>query len=339
MTRIGTLVALAVALALTGCAPLAAPAGPVATTLQAPARSPVARHGALRVANGRVVDSHGQPVTLRGMSLFWSQWAPHYYKAETVAWLASDWKVTVVRAAIAAEGPDSALDHMDREIAKAGTVIDAAVAQGIYVIVDWHAHRQHPEQAQVFLTALARRYGHLPNVIWEPFNEPLRDNVDWSRDVKPYHEAMVAAIRAHDPDNLIVLGSPSWSQDVDVAARDPVAGENLVYTLHYYAATHKAQLRAKADAALAAGLALMITEYGVVEATGNGPVDLQSSREWWDWAERNGVSYLAWSIGDRNETSAALQPGAPAWGWGDGQLTPAGRLMRAHLRRMAGLPR
>lgn len=336
---LGKVLMAAGALVLASCAPAAplAPAPPSAVI--APAGSPVARHGPLHVAGGRVVDSHGQPVTLRGMSLFWSQWAPQYYNADTVSWLASDWKVTAVRAAIAAEGTDSALTQMDREVAKAATVIDAAVANGIYVIVDWHAHRQHPEQAELFLREIARRYGHLPNVIYEPFNEPLRDNVDWSRDVKPYHQRMVAAIRAHDPDNLIVLGSPSWSQDVDIAARDPVAGSNLVYTLHYYAATHKESLRAKADAALAAGLALMITEYGVVEATGNGPVDIQSSQAWWAWAEANGVSYLAWSIGDRNETSAALQPGAPTWGWGDGQLTPAGRLMREHLRRMAGLPR
>ncbi|MEO5706170.1 MAG: glycoside hydrolase family 5 protein [Alteraurantiacibacter sp.] len=322
-------------LLLAACTPMSQQAPVAAYVAQAPAGSPVARHGALQVVGGRVVDAHGQPVTLRGMSLFWSQWAPQYYSRETVGWLASDWHVTVVRAAIAAEGTDSAVQHMDRELAKAATVIEAAAGNGIYVIVDWHQHHQHPDEAERFMTAIARRYGHLPNLIYEPYNEPLRDGVDWSRDVKPYHQRLVGAIRRIDPDNLIVLGSPSWSQDVDIAARDPVAGTNLVYTLHYYAATHKAELRAKADAALAAGLALMVTEYGVVEATGNGPVDIASSREWWDWAEANGVSYLAWSIGDRNETSAALQPGALAWGWGDGQLTPAGRLMRAHLRAAA----
>lgn len=336
MKPIGKILLVAGAVLLASCAPAAPLAEAPPAAVQAPAGSPVARHGALHVANGRVVDSHGQPVTLRGMSLFWSQSTPHYYTADTVAWLARDWKVSAVRAAIAAEGPDSALFHMDREIAKASTVIDAAVANGIYVIVDWHQHRQHPDEAERFLTELARRYGHVPNVIWEPYNEPLRDGVDWSRDVKPYHQRMVAAIRRIDPDNLIVLGSPSWSQDVDLAARDPVAGTNLVYTLHYYAATHKAELRAKADAALAAGLALMVTEYGVVEATGNGPIDLASSQAWWDWAEAKGISYLAWSIGDRNETSAALQPGTPAWGWGEAQLTPAGRLMRARLRAAAG---
>ena len=247
-----------------------------ATTAQAadpPARSPVARHGALSVEDGKIVDEHGRPVTLRGMSLFWSQWAPQYYAPETVDWLTRDWKVTAVRAAIAAEGNDGARQHFERELAKASTVIDAAVANGLYVIVDWHAHRSYPEEAADFLTAIARKYGNLPNLIYEPFNEPLRDRVDWSRDVKPYHEQVIRAIRAIDPDNLIVVGSPSWSQDVDIAARDPLAFENVAYTLHYYAATHKDELRAKAEAARLAGLALLVTEFGTVEATGNGPLD------------------------------------------------------------------
>ena len=300
-----------------------------------PAASPVARHGQLRVEGNRIVGEHGRPVTLRGMSLFWSQWAPQYYSAETVGWLASDWRVDGVRAAIAARGEDSALDNFDRELAKASTVIEAAAANGIYVIVDWHAHTSHPKEAARFLSALARRYGHLPNVIYEPFNEPLREGVDWSRDIKPYHEQVVAAIRAEDPDNLIILGSPSWSQDVDIAARDPVAGNNLAYTLHYYAATHKDGLRAKADAALAAGLPLMVTEFGVVQADGDGAIDMESSLAWWDWAEANDISWFNWSVTDKDEGSAALKPGTPPSGWTDADLTASGRLMRNRLRAAA----
>ena len=235
------------ALALAGCT------APTAAAEQAPAGSPVACHGALAVDDGRIVGAHGEPVTLRGMSLFWSQWGPQYYTSETVDWLAKDWKVDVVRAAIAAEGNDGARQHFAREFAKASTVIDAAVANGIYVVVDWHAHRAYPEDAQRFLTAIARKYGHLPNLIYEDWNEPLRDGVDWSRDVKPYHLAVIGAIRAVDPDNLVIAGSPSWSQDVDVAAADPLPFENLAYTLHYYAATHREALREKGDAALAQG--------------------------------------------------------------------------------------
>ena len=324
-------------LALLALALCAACAAPPAVADAAPAGTPVACHGALAVKDGRIVGAHGEPVTLRGMSLFWSQWAPQYYTAETVDWLAKDWKIDVVRAAIAAESNDSARQHFDREFAKASTVIDAAVANGLYVVVDWHAHRAYPAEAERFLTAIARKYGHLPNLIYEDWNEPLRDGVDWSRDVKPYHERVIGAIRAVDPDNLVIAGSPSWSQDVDVAAADPLAFSNLAYTLHYYAATHGEDLRAKGDAALVDGAALLVTEFGTVEATGNGPLDYEESQAWWDWAEARGIGWMAWSIGDRDETSAALRPGTPPAGWSESDLTESGRLLRDKLRAAAGL--
>ena len=303
--------------------------------MAAPTGSPVARHGQLSIRDGKIVGEAGEPVTIRGMSLFWSQWSPQYYSDETVDWLAKDWKVSGVRAAIAARGDDSAMTHYDRELAKASRVIEAAARNGIYVIVDWHAHTAHPEEAEKFLTAIARRYGHLPNLIYEPFNEPLRDGVDWSRDIKPYHQRIIAAIRAVDPDNLIIAGSPSWSQDVDIAARDPLTGENIGYTLHYYAATHKDALRAKAEVARKAGLALMVTEFGLVEATGDGPIDMASSNAWWDWAEQHDVSWFNWSVTDKGESSAALKPGTPASGWTDADLTASGRLLRTRLRAAA----
>ena len=311
------------------------PPAHTALAVAAPAGSPVALHGALSTNGNSVVDEHGKPVVLRGMSLFWSQWEPEYYSRETVDWLVEDFKVTAIRAAIAAEGNDSARQHFDREFAKASTVIDAAVANGIYVIVDWHAHRPYPEEAARFLTAIARKYGHLPNVIYEPFNEPLQEGVDWSRDVKPYHEQVIGAIRAIDPDNLVIVGSPSWSQDVDIAAQDPLEGSNIAYTLHYYAATHKEGLRAKADVALAAGLPLFVTEFGTVEATGDGPPDIASSNAWWDWAEANNISWLNWSVADKDETSAALKPGTPPSGWGEADLTQNGRMLRERLRAAA----
>ncbi|GAA0268653.1 hypothetical protein GCM10009127_05620 [Alteraurantiacibacter aestuarii] len=331
--------AAALTMAVGGCSDgqsLQTASRPISDLARVPATTPVALHGSLSITNGQIVGEQGEPVTLRGMSLFWSQWGPQFYTRETVDWLVSDWKVSAVRAAIAAEGDDSALQHFEREIDKASTVIEAAAANGIYVIVDWHAHREHPEEAERFLTEIARRYGHLPNLIYEPFNEPLRDGVDWSRDIKPYHQRIIAAIRAIDPDNLIIVGSPSWSQDVDIAALDPLEGSNIGYTLHYYAATHKDDLRARAEQARQAGLALMITEFGIVEATGNGPIDMASSNAWWDWAEENHISWLNWSITERDESSAALRPGTQAVaGWSDADLTPAGRILRARLRAAA----
>jgi endoglucanase len=179
--------------------------------------------------------------------------------------------------------------------------------------------------AVAFFTDIAQRYGNSPNVIYEPFNEPRR--VSWAQ-IKPYHQAVVAAIRAVDPDNLIVLGTPTFSQDVDIAAQDPVAGTNLLYTLHFYACTHKQPLRDKANIALGLGLPLFITEFGATPADGGTPgngdniVCEEEANNWFSWMAANGVSGAGWKLDQCLDTSCLLTFEAPVDGpWTDDVLT------------------
>jgi endoglucanase len=209
-------------------------------------------YGQIKVSNGQVVSSSGSPVVLRGMSLFWSSFsegAP-FYTADVVKQLKCNWNINLIRAAMGVEEGSGYLNNQASQQQLVETVIQAAIDNGIYVLVDWHDHnaQNHKSQAIAFFKAIAQKYGSNPHIIYETFNEPLQ--VDWASVVKPYHVDVVAAIRAIDPDNIIVLGTPTWSQDVDVAAGNPVSGTNLCYTLHYYAATHKQSLRDKASAAL-----------------------------------------------------------------------------------------
>jgi endoglucanase len=299
----------------------------------AAAETPVERHGQLRVEGNRIVDAQGDPVVLRGMSLFWSQWAPQFYNRDAIGWLRDDWKVDVVRAAIAVHS-GGYREHPERETKKAEAAIDAAVALGLYVIVDWHAHQPEPEAASRFFTHIARKYGHLPNIIYETWNEPL-DTQDWSDVIKPFHLAVIPKIRELDPDALIVAGTQTWSQDVDKAAADPLPFANVAYTLHFYAGTHRQPLRDKAAAALARGAALFVTEWGTTPASGDGPLDLEETRKWWDFLEANRLSYLNWSIATKRESSAALLPGASRrGGWKESDISPSGRLVRDRLRAM-----
>lgn len=276
------------------------------------AETAVERHGQLRVQDNRIVDKSGEPVMLRGMSLFWSQWQPQYYNASAIRWLREDWNINVVRAAIGVHG-GGYLEHPEREMKKAEAVIEAAVAHGIYVIVDWHAHEPEQDAASTFFARIARKYGHLPNVIYETWNEPLREH-DWSRVIKPFHMAVIPKIREHDAHNLIIAGTQTWSQDVDKAAADPLPFANVAYTLHFYAGTHRQELRDKASAALAKGAALFVTEWGTSEANGNGILDREETQRWWGFMEQNKLSYLNWSVADKAETSAALRPGASGKG-------------------------
>jgi endoglucanase len=290
-------------------------------------------HGRLHVSGNEIVGKDGKPVSLAGNSLFWSQEQGQFWDARTIKWLKKDWKTEIIRAAMGVEW-HGYLDNPDSERAKVIKVVDAAIANDLYVIIDWHDHRAqlHTKESIAFFQDMARRYARYPNVIYELYNEPVGDT-SWKDAVKPYAEQVIAAIRAIDPNNLIVVGSPHWSQDVDVAASDPIKDSNLAYSLHFYAGSHKEFLRKKAIAAMNKGVALMVTEWGSCNADGNGAIDRESTREWMDFMRKYHLTHCNWAVSDKNETSSILMPGtSPAGKWREDQLTDAGKLVRSYVR-------
>jgi endoglucanase len=293
--------------------------------------SPVATHRQLTIENGKIKNASGQPVQLKGMSLFWSQWQPQFYNQESVENLVTEWDIQLIRAAMAIEH-EGYLENPVREKKKVKTVIEAAIDLGIYVIVDWHDHHaeDHLPQAKEFFSEIAREYGDYPNLIYEVYNEPLE--VSWSQVLKPYHEEVVAAIREHDPDNIIVLGTPTWSQRVDLAAEDPLTGENLAYTLHFYAGTHRQELRDIAKTAIDKGLPIFVTEFGTTDANGDGLVYAKETGEWMEFMDRHNLSWANWSVADKDESSAAVLPGTtPSEINNEENISTSGKLVRSHL--------
>ncbi len=305
---------------------------------QSHATTAVATHGALAVKGNQIVDASGKPASFAGPSLFWSNtgWgADRYYNADVVAYVQKDWNATIIRAAIGADKNGGYASDPEGNYAKAVRVIDAAVAQGMYVLVDWHSHdaEKNPELAISFFEKIAKQYGNTPNVIYEIYNEPLQ-SADWSKTIKPYAEKVIAKIRAIDPDNLIIVGTQTWSQDVDKAAADPIKGfNNIAYTLHFYAGSHKQELRDKAQKALDSGIALMITEWGTVNANGDGGVDKRESDLWIAFAKKNNLSMCNWALNDKDEGASQLKNGtAPDGKWLDPVLTANGRYVKDMVR-------
>ncbi|HYX31738.1 MAG TPA: glycoside hydrolase family 5 protein [Oligoflexus sp.] len=296
----------------------------------AAAGSFVEQHGLLTVANGRIVDKNKQPIQLKGMSLFWSQWSSAFWNKDVVATLKTDWKSTVIRAAMAVE-EGGYLSQPAAEKERVKTIVEAAISQGIYVIIDWHDHNatQHTAQAVEFFSEMARLYGNNPHVIFEVFNEPT--SVSWE-DVKAYSETVIQAIRAKNAKNLVIVGSPTWSQRVDLAADNPVRDSNVAYTLHFYAGTHRQDLRDKATYALNKGLALFVTEFGVCDASGNGNIDLEETNRWMEFMNKHKISWANWSLNDKEESASALKKGAnPRGGWSENDLTTSGAYIRKKI--------
>ncbi|AOW19691.1 glycoside hydrolase family 5 protein [Urechidicola croceus] len=294
--------------------------------------SVVEEYGQLSVVGNKIVDQHGNPIQLRGMSLFWSQWIGKYYNQETIKWLKDDWQCTVVRAAMAIDH-EGYLTNPEAEKAKVMAVVDAAIEEGIYVIIDWHDHEaeNHLTESKAFFSEMAELYGDYPNVIYEPYNEPL--DVPWFSVLKPYHEAVITEIRNHDPDNLVICGTRNWSQNVNEVIGLKIDDPNVAYTLHYYAATHKQELRDIATLALNNDIPLFVTEFGTTQASGDEEIDAAESEMWWNFLDQHKISWCNWSIADKEELAAALKPDASATGgWTASEITTSGTMVRNELK-------
>ncbi len=298
-----------------------------------PVETPVAEskfYGQLKVESGKLVDSEGKSAMLRGVSFGWHNWWPRFYNPSAVKHLKDDWKVNLVRASMGV-GPDGAyLDEPEFAKEKVKAVVDAAIEAGIYVIIDWHSHDIYEEEAKLFFAEMAQTYGDYPNVIYEIFNEP--DDETWP-EVKAYSESLITEIRKHDPDNIILVGTTTWSQDLHLAMENPIENQqNIMYVLHFYAATHKTELLDRAERAYQSGLPIFVSECAGMEATGDGPIDQESWRAWLYWMESRRISWAAWSIADKDETCSMLLPQAPSeGGWADDHLKPWGKTVKHTL--------
>jgi endoglucanase len=293
---------------------------------------PVQQHGELKVVGTQLKDKSGQSIVLRGMSFGWHNWWSKYYTEGAVKWLASDWKCNVVRAAMGIEPEGGYLQNKEASLSAIKTVVDAAIKANIYVIVDWHSHNINFEEAKEFFAEIAKKYGTNPHIIYEIFNEP--DYESW-QDVKKYSIELIKTIRAIDPDNIILIGSPHWDQDINLAANDPIKGfENIMYSMHYYAGTHKQWLRDRTDEAIQKGLPIFISECAGMEATGDGPLNMDEWQAWIEWAEERKISWITWSVSAKKEACSVLLPDAdPQGGWQETQLRESGILSRKFIRK------
>ncbi len=302
----------------------------------APKNSPVAINGKLQVKGVQLCNELGEPLVLRGTSFGWHNFWPRFYNKKAVKWLATDWKCNVVRAAMGVGPKGSYLDNPKFALQCITPVIDAAIKNGIYVVIDFHSHKMHTAEAKAFFTQMATKYGKYPNVIYEIWNEP--DYFTWP-EVKAYSEELIKTIRAIDPDNIILVGNPHWDQDVHLVAEDPIKNvTNIMYTMHFYAGTHKKWLRDRTDDAMAKGIPIFISECAGMEATGDGPLDETEWKAFLDWMTERKISWCVWSVSDKNETCSMLLPGASSNGnWDDSVLKSWGKISRESIRKGNGL--
>ncbi len=268
--------------------------------------------GALQVLDGQLCDSSGTPVQLRGISTHGLAWYPEYVNQECFSDLHS-WSVNVIRLALyPAESGGYCTDgdqEQLKELVRDG--IRYAAEEDLYVIVDWHVLSEgnpkvYQSQAEDFFEEISAEFADYDNILYEICNEP-NSGASWS-DIKEYAESIIPIIRSHDPDAVIIVGTPTWSQELNQAAADPITGyDNLMYSLHFYAATHQESLRNVLESAAESGLPVFVTEFGICDASGSGALDEDSAGEWIRLMNQYQISFVMWNLSNKDESSALIQ--------------------------------
>ena len=317
---------------------------PAATVPQAPSdpkgTTPVSQHGQLSVKNGQLVDKSGKGYQLRGMSTHGLTWFPEFVNESAFKTLRDDWNTNVVRLAMYVDEWGNGQCYMGN---KSGSLellekgVDICIKLDMYVIIDWHVLNpgdpsKYTNEAKSFFETVSKRYAKYPNVIYEICNEP-NGGASWSGNIKPYAEKIIPVIRKNAPNSVIIVGTPTWSQEIDKPLSDPLNYKNVMYAFHFYAATH-AGLRSNVENCVAQGLPVFVSEFGTCDASGGGANDFNETQKWLSYFDKQGISYCNWSICNKDETCSVLRPGTSANGnWSESNLTENGKWIRNWLKK------
>lgn len=310
------------------------------------AATPLSDHGELSVEGTKLIDSNGQPFQIKGVSTHGLAWYPEYVSRAAFQELRDKWGVNTVRLAVyTAEYHGYCVagrqnqDALKRQI---DTGVAAATDLGMYVIIDWHTlsdgdPNTYKKESIAFFQELAEKYKDNNNILYEICNEP-NGGTSWNQ-VRSYAQSVIEVIRNIDQNAVILVGTPTWSQDVDVAAKNPIKGyQNIMYTLHFYANTHGDFYRAKAATAIKAGLPLLVSEFGISDASGNGGVNESEGTKWITFLDAHDVGYVAWNLSNKNESCALIKSNCgKKSGWTFSDLSQSGKwLVRTYKGSLAG---
>ncbi|GAA4411987.1 cellulase family glycosylhydrolase [Actinokineospora soli] len=317
------------------------------TTTPPPGRTPVAINGQLRVCGVNLCNQYNRPIQLRGMSTHGLQWFPRCYTNASLDALAGEWGSDLFRIAMYVQegGYETNPSGFTSQV---NSLVDMAEARGLYAVIDFHTltpgdPNYNLERAKTFFAQVASRNAAKKNVIYEIANEP--NGVSWAA-IKSYAEQVIPVIRAADPDAVVLVGTRAWSSlgvsegsNESEIINNPVNATNIMYTFHFYAASHKDNYRSVVSRA-AGRLPLFVSEFGTVTATGGGSYDRTSTAAWLDLLDQLKISYVNWTYSDANESSAAFRPGTCNGGvfTGSGVLTESGAYIKSRISTPDNFP-
>lgn len=291
-----------------------------------PENSPLDLHGMLSVKNGKIIDKNKNEFLIQGISTHSIYEFSQYINYETFKTLRDEFNVNTIRLAMY---PRDEMGYSESLHSKMDEGIKYATQLGMYVILDWHILEDNDpninkDSAKIFFKEMAYKYRDYDNVIYEICNEPNGD-VTWDS-VKAYAIEIIGIIREFDNDGIIIIGTPDYCKNINEAQNSPIEQyDNLLYSFHFYAGTHKSDLREKLEKVVNNNFPVIVSEFGISEATGSGNIDEEEASKWLNYLKENKIGYICWNLSNKDESSAILKPGVEnISAWNDEELSQTG---------------
>ena len=293
----------------------------------------VSYNGWLKIKNNTLVNEKEEKIMLKGMSSHGIQWYGDFANESMLEDLKNKWNTNLFRIAMYTEEDGYIYNKKLKD--KVEEIVEITKKLDMYVIIDWHILSDgdpliHKEEAKEFFREMSLKYKDYPNVIYEICNEP-NGNVTWENNIKPYAEEVIKVIRENSKKSIIIVGTPTWSQEVDKPANNKINDELVMYALHFYSGTHTEWLRERAKEALKE-IPIFVSEWGVSDASGNGGVYKEETLKWLKFMKENNISWANWSLSNKNESSAMLITGAPANKISEEYLSESGKIIKEALK-------
>lgn len=261
----------------------------------------------LRVDSSKIETELDEQILLKGISSHGLEWYSDLLTENAFKYLRKEFDINTFRISIY---PNEELD-LESIKSKLYPVVDKLIELDLYVIIDWHTLEEcdpnvYIEDSKKFFAEVSKKYSDIPNVLYEICNEPNSNPVTWDEHIKPYAEKVIPIIRKNSSKSVIIVGTPDFCKKVNKAADNPLNYENIVYSAHFYAGIHGKSVKDNIEYALEKGIAVLVTEWGTTDETGDGRIYEESSKQWIEFLEEKNIGYINWSFCNKDEGSAIL---------------------------------
>jgi len=306
----------------------------------------VAKNGRLQVKGHQLCNEQGKAIQLKGFSTHNTTFCPECVTYDALKSNRDFWGVNVVRAAMYTDdwwNANSYYKNPQKNKDMVDSIVRWTEKLGIYCIIDWHILTQgNPNTkiqsgADAFFQEMTSKYGKKSHVFYEICNEPNGNGVTWDT-IADYANRIIPIIRKNAPKTIILIGTPQWCQFIDkVEPKKLHDTSNVMYTFHFYAATHLGLLPMFLKEIHR--IPIFVSEWGVCESSGHGNINFETSDKYLDAMAEHiqgtdtvSISWCNFSYGDKKEAASALKPQSctkKLWE----NMTPTGLFVRDWLKK------